>query len=254
MRKISEAEVIFDAYTSKLPEGEAWYEERLRLCAGCEYNSKNMKDGELWKRMTLWEKAKKAVNDAAHLGLDYCTLCLCPIKQKCGSEHVACALEESGIGKARWNRRKVITSRADDFNLINASPEMCNVNLDENQNEFEILYNLIDGSVADHVTSSFILEHNPIAPIRGIEVKPTCGCTVSETRQHTDNQYLVRIQLNTGGFHNGWFRKVLIVDYLRDSQPRQLLIALKGIVKNSKFGDMPTTTSPPAPSPQERGE
>jgi hypothetical protein len=227
MKRRAHFGVIMDAFRERLPENEEWYRERLAICGACEYNTGNMgAEG-------LKEKVRLALANSIHAGRDSCSLCGCFIRQKCAAEEVACSLEESGPGRAKWNRRKIITSKADDLNFFNMAPELCNIDIDEEKSRFVVKYNPVErGEVTE---SPFILHWDKDKRIEIMNVKSSCGCTQVEKRLLSGNEYLLALRVDTASLPPGGTKRYAGVEYRREGQTRYLEIELQFHIRDSKI-------------------
>jgi hypothetical protein len=225
MRKRAHANVIMEAFANRLPENEAWYHERLRICGACEHNTKNMgADG-------MREKLRLALIDGIHLGQDSCFLCGCFIRQKCAAEEVACSLEESG--RAKWHRRKILTSKADDFNLFNEASEKCNIDIDPEKNQFVVRYNPVEKG--EPIDSSFVLHHDTGKHIEIEEVKASCGCVSIKHRMLSDSEYRLDLRVDTSSFSlDRETSRSIIVAYRRDGEVCFLKMELIFIIRRGE--------------------
>ena len=74
---------------------EDWYLERLKICGGCEYNSKNYN-----KKKGLWYWFWNTLN----FKKPFCTICGCEIKAKASEKEIEeCSLSEIGE-EPKWTK------------------------------------------------------------------------------------------------------------------------------------------------------
>lgn len=222
MKKISEAEVIYDAFmdtlTKKLPKDEKdypdWYKERLDKCSACKFNTKNIPASML--PLSLYVPSK--------LGKHRCSICTCFIKQKCWSQTEQCSLGEGlpapswmkhgyasdyHLEKSRWNRLKLITMDSDEFNIISKDDKSYNVELMEDGSAFVLKLNPV--KEGNNMEFSFGMESKHDVVINATH--SSCGCTSPKVDMIDVHHNDYTIMINTSGFGIGTFRKSLTIQY-----------------------------------------
>lgn len=214
MKKISKSKTIINAFTGVIPHGEQWFEERLKSCNSCEYNSKNRKS------KNLEEKAQ----DLLHLGQPYCRVCLCFIDRKAAMKEESCGLKDIGQ-EPKWNALTVITSGSEDYNLYNNSPEKCSIDLAEDGSHFEVLYGTL--KEGDNTSIQLLLEGD----YKIEDVIVGCGCTLASWIKISDKLTEMNVSLNMTKVNKGTFRKNIYVKYIKKEQENKITISLKGIKK-----------------------
>lgn len=232
MKKKNKLKVIKDAFLEDSPLSEEILEFRRKACATCPYNSKNVKDKSLMQ----------GIRDSVTGGSAYCTICKCEIEQKTKAPTEYCALKS--IGKEPlWNAMLVETDNVSDLNLINGSPELINVDLDESGTFFVLDFGEIDRSKYAinqntkqrrfNPTFKFGLTSEKIISIYNVNV--SCGC-VKPTYVKEGNLYNFTSSLNIDLSGLNTFSKTITVFYKQQKgttqqfEHKSVNIRLKGKV------------------------
>jgi hypothetical protein len=203
MKKRASAGVIAEAFLNELPVEEAWYQKRLALCEACEWNTKNYAPADLRGRMEL------RTRQLVHGFQDSCVKCGCFIRQKCAARSVACSLEKEGT--AKWHRLEVITSGGSDLNLLNLSEEICNVDLDEKDGGFAVMYVPFRKPERKELISHFVLETKNGAKIE--EVTAGCSCFSVRSKMTSENEWCLEIAFRLDRLEEKQHGKDLFVKY-----------------------------------------
>ena len=201
MKKISKVESIIDAFSSPLPIGEDWYEARLKICAGCEYNSANA--GVEGIKNNVINFLANAVN-IVDANEPQCNACGCFIRRKAGQKEEACGLEEKAL-VPKWPRLLVHTTNSEDFNIINLSPSKVNINLSLDGTHYIVDYGMMNNTT--NMTVKLILEGTGTIKT----ATANCGCTTPTFRVLSPTQTELTIGVDTSKLSLGvWGKRVHI--------------------------------------------
>lgn len=207
MKKINKVKTIINAFTEKLPIGEPWYEERLSICSGCDYNTDNI-------------NSRGVLGFVKDLMGASCTACGCFIAEKASRKEESCGLVDKGL-TPKWKNLAVITADKDDWNIYNNNPEKATIDLSEDGTHYFLFYNDITDSSNTNI--ELILEGNH--DIKNIGV--SCGCTVPSYIKMAEGLWKVNIKLNPKKVHKGNFLKAVYIEYGN----KKVVIKLKGVKK-----------------------
>ena len=210
LRKIKN---IVEGFTSKEPTEESWYQRRMEICGGCEYNSNNI------------EKSK--LSDVTKIKLEtickddfVCTACGCCGSKKARVPDEVCGKVKLGL-EPEWGPLG-ITSEVDK-------------NLKVSTNDDSILVSNKDKKV--YLTRKFKTEEKVVKfklfvehkkKLKVISVEAGCSCTVAEHVELTDKKSSVDLSISTKGFKGDASERTVLVKYfLTQSKSESLSIVLR---------------------------
>jgi hypothetical protein len=195
---IKKAKTIVKAFTSELPVGEPWYEERLEICRTCPLNSDNVDPEKLSFASKLMIKSKQAVAGA------HCTACGCFIKQKCSVKSETCGRYEIGE-RPLWEALEVESTDG------NATLEVLNSSGKIKYAGKEFLFDF--GTNSDNVLNAYF-EVKSKEKMTYSKFTVGCGCTHPEKIEQKDDYTLnVHTKISTLGFRPGLNEKTLTIEY-----------------------------------------
>lgn len=193
MEKVDDISIIknafWDRFTGKIPDFKTepercpgWYTYRMNLCKDCPSCSLNMKYDEIVRALTdndgfFDDEVKKPTLLKQRLSIakyGICTQCGCNIQEKCWSMDEACGLETTGH-TPKWNRLVLATKKGtSDFDFINESKDVININLTDDGEAFVIDF----GNIPDNFNPrAFVLLNSKVGEIRLLTNDIGCGCT-----------------------------------------------------------------------------
>ena len=189
---------IAKAFINPLPTGEEWYEKRLEICKGCEYNSANIAPDKLSFGTKI--KIQSGLCDNGN----HCTACGCCIERKCGSRVSECGLVELKM-EPKWKALD-IESESSNFFLeyegTDAILTLGNVNGRE-----EFLFDFGQSS-ANVLKTEFKIKNK--SPFEVIKYEVSCGCTHPEViERESENSYNIVVNLSTLKFREGLNEKTI---------------------------------------------
>lgn len=225
MKKKGKLKTIVQAFTTENPVNEKWYQDRMKICAGCEYNSDNIKD----TKEGFVDKVKAEAKDKICGGKPHCTACGCCIDKKAGEDTETCGLKEIGL-EPKWYAFRLETSDSKDLNVINESPEIGQIDLDITGSFFK--FNIGETSL-NTVPINLILERTKGLTIT--KLKAACGCTAVKGDVLNNTQTRISLKLSTTKFgNNSRFEKNVTVSYKQQSITKSVIIKLIGkkVIKN----------------------
>lgn len=187
---------IAKAYTTPLPVDEKWFQDRLDICNGCEFNSK-VAD---MSKMSLIEKLSFTTKQAVCGGEDHCTACGCCIQRKASVKAEQCGIAKLSpaekIAKSlepKWFSLEVNSDTISDVSMENLTPEQGNISIER----LSFVYDL--GKVSDlMIPFSFSFTRE-----KGFEVKDYaagCKCSVASHRQINKQTCEFDMQISTETF------------------------------------------------------
>lgn len=212
---IKKVKTIAKAFTSELPVDEKWYQDRLAICEGCDYNSLNKQPEEL----TFTQKLM-ANNLCKSKG--QCTACGCCIAEKTSVKTETCGLKE--IDKnPKWHAIEVPSADNNIFlEVIDNSGKVKNTGS-------EFLFDL--GVVTSIVgNAKFLLKG--VKPITFLRYSVGCGCTHPKTITQVDDYTLeLDVNISTLNFREGINEKTLTVEYKNKKDEIQKSVIRFRIIK-----------------------
>lgn len=119
--RIEQARQIIKAFTNPVPADKEWFQHRVSVCDGCEYNSKNKTEDDI--SFTDKLKIKNVFN-----GDPMCTACGCCVPLKAGLPESVCGLAHPRGGmtpqKPLWTALKTYGLLRKSMYLENLTPEL----------------------------------------------------------------------------------------------------------------------------------
>ena len=215
------AKTIAKAFTNKLPVGEAWYEERLKICNSCEFNTKNI------------EKEKLSITDRIQINSgicdnnNHCTACKCCIERKCSVKSETCGLVK--IDKTpKWIALEHPSELDDSLTIENLSPEMGDISWGERG----FIYDLGSTSYPKLTMKFRVIKKDGL---NIISQNAGCSCTVGHLTEVDENTAEFVVELSTLNFRSGEENKrsITITYEDRSSKTKTLQITFK-CFKNGK--------------------
>lgn len=192
------AKTIAKAFINPLPVGEEWYEKRLEICNGCEYNSANV-DSE-----KLSFGAKLKIQSGFCDNGNHCTACGCCIERKCGSRVSECGLVELKM-EPKWKAIDV-ESDSTDFSIEYLGTDSILTTSNVNGRE-EFLFDF-GQTKANVLKTEFKLKNKK--PFEVIKYEVSCGCTHPEViDRETEDTYNITVNLSTLKFREGLNEKTI---------------------------------------------
>jgi len=216
---INQVKTITKSFTTPLPEGEKWYEDRLAICNACELNTKNID----FENLSLKDKIQKqTVSKAICDSGNHCTACSCCIERKCATRTETCGLEKLGQ-TPKWSALETGLLSDASVSIVNLEPEKGTVVQSNKSFDFDL------GTVEDETVSiSFIVKRKG-----GLDLKDFsagCSCTIPEYKVLDKESVQFTISINTSKFKPGVAsNKTFNVNYY--NKPKQF----KTIIVNFKI-------------------
>lgn len=209
LKKIKE---IIDAKLSDKSELGTWYEDRLKICSICEYNSVNKKD----------LSNKEIIKVALNLGKNTCLACGCEIAAKTSVRSEICGLNTIGLPPKWLSLPETEIKVAEDFYIENLNPELINLTI---EGSFIAEYKNL--KFEQPSTFTLRIKSNNKNPINNFKAKAGCGCTTTNIIKKGDSYY-VDISYNTKIL--GKFEKNLVFNFKIKEKEYSILGKIKGHV------------------------
>jgi len=192
---------------SKLGE---WYQDRLKVCLSCEYNSENKKN------LTITDK----VIIAANLGKAACLACGCEIAAKASIQTEDCGIIKKGL-KSKW--LKINLDKQEEFLVICKNENVKFIHI--KGNHYEIDYGKIPFQYNSEVGLTISKEELEISKLNS---QASCGCTVLEL---TFNNNIINFNIKYDTLRLGSFAKTTSLT-IRDKNNKvyNIFINIKGEV------------------------
>ena len=190
--KESKIATIINAFTEPLPEGEKWYEDRLRICKSCPHNSDNKE-----------ESLTSFIKDIIHVGKSYCTLCGCFDDRKCSRKEEECP-------DKRWSKLAILTvGDSLDLELISGKGQ---VSLQTSSMDSYFQVDLGTVKLDSDTKTELLLKAKDTFHIASL----SAGCPKCTTAsfQNIDKNYKVSIDLKLREINKGNFVKTVYIKYL----------------------------------------
>jgi hypothetical protein len=189
---------IAKAFVNPLPVGEDWYEKRLEICNGCEYNSANIESIKLSFGSKLKIQSKLCDNG------NHCTACGCCIERKCGSRVSECGLVELKM-EPKWKAIDFESEKTDFTVEYQGTDAIFSVSKVNDREEF--LFDFGQSS-ANVLKSEFVIRNKK--PFDVLKFEVSCGCTHPEVIQkESETSYRIVVNLSTLKFREGLNEKTM---------------------------------------------
>jgi hypothetical protein len=189
---------IAKAFINPLPTGEEWYEKRLEVCKGCEYNSANI-DSE---KLTFGSKLK--IQSGLCDNGNHCTACGCCIERKCGSRVSECGLVELKM-EPKWKALDIELESSDFYLEYEGTDAILTVGNVNGKEEFLFDFGQFSANV---LKTEFKLKNKE--PFDVIKFEVSCGCTHPEViEKELENSYNILVNLSTLNFREGLNEKTI---------------------------------------------
>ena len=202
MQKKSKAKVIFDAFTKGADIPKELQEERLRICGGCEFNTKNTTD------ITAPQKVTKM------LGKYNCTKCGCFIKEKTSQ-----AVEECPLTPPKWQKLALETRGKYDLDLINLTMTQSNIFLEDGKFIIDV------GNTSEEEHKFDIGLTSKVKDFILMDAKGSCGLCM-RTALH-DN--ILKSTIFVRNLPDGAFKKTISVRYKVNDKQKLAILNIRGI-------------------------
>lgn len=191
------AKTIANAFIKPLPVGEDWYEQRIEICKGCDYNIANVPDDKV--KFTDKLKVQSGVCDDK----EHCTACGCCILRKCAVKTETCGRKELGLTPL-WQAIEVEGDKSLSIEVLDSTGLV-------SHSAKEFLFDF--GQSEEKVLKAHFILKAP-APIRFVKYAVSCGCThPQEIVQPDDKSIKLKVDISTIGFRVGLTEKLLTVEY-----------------------------------------
>jgi len=190
---------IAKAFINPIPVGQDWYEKRLDICNGCEFNSANIDPEKLSFGSKL--KIQSGLCDKGN----HCTACGCCIERKCGSRTSDCGLSEVPGSEPKWKAIDFELEKSTFFIEYQGTDAIFSVTKVNDREEFLFDFGQVSANVLK--TEFKIKNKNPFEVIK---YEVSCGCTHPEViERETENSYNIAVNLSTIGFREGLNEKTI---------------------------------------------
>ena len=179
---IKKSKTIVNAYLQELPTGEKWYEDRLKICTGCKYNSENVEN------KTFGQKLR----EGAGFDSRYCTACKCPIDVKASVKTEQCGAVELGM-EPFWVALELDDNINKGVSITNLAPEVALLRRDVNR------YYLDAAETSEKVVEFRFRIFTPL----GYSYKSAvagCSCTVAKADVVDENNLDFNVRISTLNF------------------------------------------------------
>jgi hypothetical protein len=184
MKKIKN---IAKAFINSLPEGEQFYEKRLEICNGCEFNSKNIPN----EKLTITDRIK--ISTGICDNNNHCTACGCCIERKCSVKEETCGL--ASIGETpKWGPVTILSEHDERITVENLSEETVNFSLNSGLGKSGFVFDF--GKTPDpKISVSFLVSKSDGLDIKNYTVG--CSCTVGEMTKIDEDTVKFDIDIST---------------------------------------------------------
>jgi hypothetical protein len=198
---LKKVKTIAKAFIEPLPEGEDWYEDRLKACGDCEYNIKNIEKS----KHTLADKLK--ISAGLCDNENHCQACGCCIERKCATKSEDCGLVKLGLAP-KWTALELPSVINKGISLINLSPTLGKITVEPRA----FIYT-VEGIKDKKITLKVLLKRDN----NRLEVKhhrPSCSCISVDDMSRVDRHtYEFIISVSTTGFREGLNERGLYITY-----------------------------------------
>jgi hypothetical protein len=190
-KSFKKLKTIVNAYTEALPEAEKWFQERLKICQTCEFNSDNVPEE---KKDMIFKLKAKTIGKSVCSKNRWCTACGCCIDEKASRKEVACGLTE--IGQApKWPKLSFEDKKDNRINIIVSGEGEDSYVIEEILGDIYLDFGTV---IKDVIDFKFRVFH-PKSYLF-VTTKVSCGCTVAEVTSIDENHIEVSGRVSTVGF------------------------------------------------------
>lgn len=216
-KSFKKAKTILQAYTEELPVNEKWFQERVKICEGCELNSDNVPEE---KRDIAYKLKAATVGNGLCSKKRWCTACGCCIDEKASRKEVACGLAD--IGQApKWPKLSFESKSDSRINLIVSEESGDKYSAEEVFGDIYLNFGEISKDVVDF---RFRVFHPKSYAF--VTTRVSCGCTVAEVQTIDENHIEVSGRVSTVGFNTKTATvKGIQIDFDKGSTTVKLKIA-----------------------------
>lgn len=185
---MKKGKAIVDAFTHELPVGENWYQERLKICTGCEYNSENVTE------KSFGQKLREAIDICPEKR--HCRACGCCIDRKAALKYEECGRTEVGL-EPLWPKLELEDNVNKGVALINLSPESSLLKRDMNKFVF-------DAGETEEKKVDFKFRIFVPSTYKYKSAAAGCSCTVAQAEKVDDNHYDFTVRISTLSLRQGF--------------------------------------------------
>jgi hypothetical protein len=206
MRKnFKKAKTILKAYTEDIPVNEPWFQDRIKICESCEFNSDNVAPEDKDLKYKLREKVSSIC-----VKNRWCRACGCCIDEKASRKEVACGLTELKMAP-KWPALEAESPTDRKLAVITDGQQPYTIT-----EELGFIY-LDFGKVASDVVD---FDFNIFAPTsyEFVSAKPVCGCTAASIEDVDPNHKKFSMRISTVAFSKSIVTvKSMLVEYKQGS-------------------------------------
>lgn len=208
---------IADAFMHPLPVDEAWYQDRLAICSGCEYNSDNVDDTD----KSLVHKLREVANPCPEKR--HCTACGCCIDRKTAVAGETCGMTELGM-KPKWESIVVDDLSNKGVFIANKNPEVYKLLREGSKFTIDL------GKVAQETVSFSFEVHTPKNYIFRNAIAG-CGCTFIDKGEIEEGVFGFPIKLSTQNFAKNALTVKAISLYFKEGEIQRVINVQLKVVK-----------------------
>lgn len=213
---IKKSKAIYDAFTHDLPTGEKWYEDRLKICTGCEYNSENVTDKSFGQ---ILREAVDICPEKRH-----CRACGCCIDRKAALKYEECGIVELGK-QPLWIKLEHEDNINKGVSVTNLSPDVAILRRDVNR------FYLDAGDTEEKVLDFNFRVFTPIG-YKFKSAQAGCSCTVAKAVEVDENNLDFNVRISTLNFRaNVLTEKNVSLYYDQGNLPRVINIKFQMVKK-----------------------
>ena len=204
---------IVEGFTSKEPTEESWYQRRMEICGGCEYNSHNIEKSKLSSVTKI--KLETICKD------DFvCTACGCCGSKKARVPDSVCGKVELGL-EPEWGPIEIMSEVDKNLTVSTNDDSMMISNKDR-----KVYLTRRFRTEEKVIKFKLFVEHKK--KLKVISVEAGCSCTVAKHVELTDKKSSVDLSISTKGFKGAASeRSVLVKYFLTQSRSEELNIVLR---------------------------
>ena len=206
---------IVKGFTGPTPDGKSWYEERKKICAGCEYNSANKEESEI-------KATQRLIRDTICSSQPVCTACSCCVDKKIKVEESICGLDEIGL-EPKW--KPVVSNNPVDNKLQVTcdSPGDASLSIEGGSILVESTYT--------ELKHSFTVNFKRKGGLKLISADGSCSCTSSGSKEVSNDSFNLFVDISTKGFKGEYSVRSMTVHY-RVSENKHRKVKLQFKLKN----------------------
>lgn len=193
-KRIDQVKMIKEAVQlEELPVNEKWYQDRVKICDTCEFNSDNVPESKRGTMHFVHESKCKMASGGKEFR--FCTACTCCIDRKAAIKRAQCGM--TSIGKEPlWDALEVFSVDNSNVSITKAGERDYTITSDKTA--FTLDFGEVSEDVLDFKFVAFVPTRHKYFSSRA-----TCDCTVGESVSVDEARREFSMRISTLSFNTG---------------------------------------------------